>query len=130
MKAQIVPEAVPGTRRVVETVVWLDATVNGPEVKDAKSRIHDKLIGAAAAGVVDTKHYIVHLTSVAGGAHMRLVPKDPEERETHPSYDAFVPLIDVLSAVAEQCRHRYFEEKHAPGGPENVWDEFLERAET
>ena len=65
-------------------------------------------------GKLDSKHYLVTVDHQPGVLHLRLTPKDAEERLAHPYYEVVVPIIDIIRGAGEQCRHRFFTEKHKP----------------
>jgi hypothetical protein len=66
-------------------------------------------------GQLDAKHYFAAIVVVSPQMmRIRFTPKDEEERKVHPYYEVVVPTLDIIRAAAEQCRHRFFTEKHKP----------------
>jgi hypothetical protein len=65
-------------------------------------------------GSIDSKHYTVTVEYRPGALHLLFKPKDEEECRAHQYYEVVVPVIDIIRGAAEQCRHRFFTEKHKP----------------
>jgi hypothetical protein len=82
---------------------------------DAMAECVDEWERIRLGSKIDTKHYTASLEEYGGHALcVRFIPKDEEERKAHPYYEVVVPIIDIIRGAGEQCRHRFFTEKHKP----------------